>query len=253
MAWNQLIVEHEIGPVGVEVKEVDPPFFVLAVGVTLVGEAIDAIAFTHQSFMPDAVDFVSNFLAKLEIGWERLIVGRVVNDRRWAVRYQERHVSELDGESGGIIELDEVGFLVVGDCRIEGNIHDGAGTIDESDRIRAFHTSAGRVGFVLSGSFVTIERAEQAAVPFEFWINCQRRAMRINFVAVWFIELLGARIVDESGVGSGGASNNDAVHRVGLSLGPFDGAIAVVVEVTHGENREPSAIGGCCAVSEKEW
>ena len=31
MAWNQLIVEHEIGPVGVEVKEVDPPSFVLAV------------------------------------------------------------------------------------------------------------------------------------------------------------------------------------------------------------------------------
>jgi hypothetical protein len=82
------------------------------------------------------------------------------------------------------------------------------------------------------------ERAEETAVIFKTW-----KSIRVNAVAVGFVVLLGARVIDKKGIRircSRGAANDDAIHSVGLMFGTGEISIFSVMKVAQREQRDPS-------------
>ena len=71
--------------------------------------------------------------------------------------------------------------------------------------------STRRVLLLEGGIVVTKERAEETTVIFNVRIN--------GSLAVGFVALLGARVIDKKGIRCRGAANDDAVHSLGLMLG----------------------------------
>ncbi len=63
------------------------------------------------------------------------------------------------------------------------------------------------------------ERAEETTVIFNIRINGTWKSIRVNAVAVGFVVLLGARVIDRKGIRCRGAANDDAIHSVGLMFG----------------------------------
>ena len=70
------------------------------------------------------------------------------------------------------------------------------------------------------------ERAEETAVIFKTW-----KSIRVNAVAVGFVVLLGARVIDKKGIRCRGAANDDAIHSVGLMFGTGEISIFSVMKV----------------------
>ena len=65
MGWEDLLVLAHFHPVGCEVDDWNPPFFVFAIGVAFKGEAVYSISPAYVAFVELAIDTVGNFLADL--------------------------------------------------------------------------------------------------------------------------------------------------------------------------------------------
>ena len=84
-------------------------------------------------------------------------------------------------------------------------------------------------------------RAEETTVIFNVRVNGTQKSIRVNAVAVRFVVLLGARVIEEEGIRCRGAANNDAIHSVGLMFRMEEIAILSVIKVAQREQRDPSA------------
>jgi hypothetical protein len=83
--------------------------------------------------------------------------------------------------------------------------------------------STRRVLLLEGGIVVTKERAEETTVIFNVRIN--------GSLAVGFVALLGARVIDKKGIRCRGAANYDAIHSVGLMFGTGEISIFSVMKV----------------------
>ena len=104
-----------------------------------------------------------------------------------------------------------------------------------------FDPSTRRVLLLEGGIVVAKDRAEETTVIFNIRINGTWKSIRVNAVAVGFVVLLGARVIDKKGIRCRGAANDDAIHSVGLMFGTGEISVFSVMKVTQRKQRDPSA------------
>jgi hypothetical protein len=130
---------------------------------------------------------------------------------------------------------------VISDCRWEGNIYHCTGEQHVCGGIDVFNSSA-RWVFLFYGRIVILhELTKQTTIIVNVTIYQSQEMVRTDTVAVGFIVLLVARIVDEKSIRGGRTTNDDPVHGMSLVLGTFLIPILLVIKVTHSKKGNPGA------------
>ena len=66
-----------------------------------------------------------------------------------------------------------------------------------------------------------------------------REAVGVDSIAIGFVVLFVAWIIDKEGIRSRGTPNDNAIHGVSLMFGPFDVAVLLMMEIAKRKERNP--------------
>ncbi len=102
---------------------------------------------------------------------------------------------------------------------IKRNIHDSTQKGAAERRVNLSHPSTRRKRFTNRGNLISVKGNEKATVIFDCGINQRWKAIGVDPVAVWFVVLLVARVVDKNCRGCRITTNNNVIKCVGLVLG----------------------------------
>ncbi len=134
-----------------------------------------------------------------------------------------------------------MGTIVISDCHWEGNIHHCTSKQHVCGRINAFNLSAWWVFLFYGRIAILHELTKQTTVIVNVTIYQSWELVRIDTVAVGFLVLLVARIVDKKSIGGGRTTNDDPVYGMSLVLGSFLIPILLVMKVSHSKKGNPGA------------
>jgi hypothetical protein len=212
--------------------------------VRLENETVNAIHLPEISLMILPVMLIRDFGIQTKERREKRVlrVGRS-NVDRW-LRYDGCHIAKGDGGGGAIIKENSVRR---GRCKRvvrrttiqEGNVHDSASQQHVGGRVNAFNTSTRGVQFLDGRIVIAIKRTEETTIVLEVPIDGSREAVGVDSIAIGFVVLFVAWIIDEEGIRSRGTPNDNAIHGVSLMFGPFDVAVLLMMEIAKRKERNP--------------